>query len=289
MEYNCLDYLKNTISTVDQRNIPIDYKNYITENRVFLHEIHYKTDMPKIIELGNAVDFNPYHFYFYMIARFYFFDTGENDIIFYYENGSKYYFPEAALAMLPSRFKREKEKRDCYEYIEMPGCYWYEDIIDEKWMYSYVANLYKHIWKDIVKEKGKFTYISRKKGFTKLRRIMNEDDLYRPLKEIGFSIYYLEDLTFDQQVKLFRSSEIITSMHGGGLAHIIFCEPNTLICEINNELTPYKNHYKYISNNCNHRYYRYMGADPIKTDGSEDVFLHIPGYINALEHIKTLC
>ena len=77
MEYNCLDYLKNTISVVDQRHVPQEYIEHIKQNKVFLHEVHYKTDMPKIIELRNAVDFNPYHFYFYMISRFYFFDTGD--------------------------------------------------------------------------------------------------------------------------------------------------------------------------------------------------------------------
>ena len=288
--YDSLTYLIPSIIIINQQLLDTSLAQFVKDKTSFLHEVHYKTNLPKLIELFDAVDYNPYHVYFYMISRFYYFDRGDNDIIFYYgvkERSS--YFVEAVLAALPPRFRRETVRRDTHEYIEMPGCLWFADSFSEDWMCSYVANLFKHIWKDVAKEKGKFTYISRVRGFTKLRRVINEEELYRPLKDIGFSIYYLEDLTFEQQIKLFRSSEIITSMHGAGLSHMIFCEPRTLICEINGEHTPMKNHYRDVAIKCKHQYYRYLGVRPVEVGGHEDIEINVNGYIEALQHIKTLC
>jgi len=287
---------KDLVKIFDVRQVYNDPHalNFIRTNvqKNYLHEIIYETDLPKRIELGDAVDENPYHLYFYMISRFYYFDTGDNIIPYFYVSIHNSYFAEAALSALPPRFQRETVKREEYEYIEMPGCNWYPDTIDEPWMTSYVRNLYKHIWDGCRQEKGKFSFISRKKGKKKARRIVNEGELYEPLKLLGFSIYHLEDLTFVQQVRLFATSEIITGGHGAGLAHIIFCATNTLICEINHGQTPAKNHYVNLALQCGLRHYMYNGASPVvngETDGFEDLTVDVPKYIAALAYIKTLC
>jgi len=294
---SCFSFLKKDLVTLfDIRNVydNPNLLNYIRTNiqKNYLHEVTFETDLPKRIELGDAVDENPYHLYFYMISRFYYFDHGDTIIPYYYISQSKSYFAEAALAALPPRFQRETVKHEGYEYIEMPGCNWYPDTIDEPWMPNYVRNLYKHIWEGYSQEKGKFSFISRKQGKKKARRIVNEAELYEPLKKLGFSIYHLEDLTFEQQVRLFATSEIITGGHGAGLAHIIYCAKNTLICEINHGQTPAKNHYVNLAVQCGLRHYMYNGAEPIPdgvTDGTEDLKVDVPKYITALSHIKTLC
>jgi hypothetical protein len=293
---NCFSFVKQGIILFDLRIVYSDTKfmnyhaNHIPKN--YINAIVYNTDLPKRIELGDAVDDNPYHLYFYMISRFYFFDHGDTIIPYYYVSIRKSYFAEAALAALPQRFQRETIKRPGYEYVEMPGCNWYPDAIDEPWMPSYVSNLYKHIWEGFHQEKGKFSFISRKQGKKKARRIVNEAELYEPLKKLGFSIYHLEDLTFEQQVRLFATSQIITGGHGAGLAHIIFCKANTLICEINHGQTPAKNHYVNLALQCGLRHYMYNGASPIpdgETDGTEDLLVDVTRYVAALAHIKTLC
>lgn len=294
---SCFSFLKkDLVKLFDVRQVYNDPHalNFIRSNiqKNYLHEITYETDLPKRIELGDAVDENPYHLYFYMISRFYYFDHGDTVIPYYYVSHNKSYFAEAALAALPPRFQRETVKREEYEYVEMPGCNWYPDMIDEPWMPNYVRNLYKHIWEGCSQEKGKFSFISRKQGKKKARRIVNEMELYEPLKKLGFSIYHLEDLTFEQQVRLFATSQIITGGHGAGLAHIIFCAPNTLICEINHGKTPDKNHYVNLSIQCGLRHYMYNGAEPVadgETDGFEDLKVDVSRYMAALAHIKTLC
>ena len=294
---SCFSFLKkDLVKLFDVRQVynNADLLNYIRTNvqKNYLHEVTFETDLPKRIELGDAVDENPYHLYFYMISRFYFFDNGDTIIPYYYVSHKKSYFAEAALSALPPRFQREIVKQEGYEYIEMPGCNWYADTIDEPWMNNYVRNLYKHIWEGYSQEKGKFSFISRKQGKKKCRRIVNEAELYEPLKKLGFSIYHLEDLTFEQQVRLFATSQIITGGHGAGLAHIIFCAQNTLICEINHGQIPDKNHYVNLAVQCGLRHYMYNRAEPIpdgETDGTEDLKVNITGYITALEYIKTLC
>ena len=293
---SCFSFVKQGTILFDLRTVYSDekfmnyHKNHSPKN--YINAVVYKTDLPKRIELGDAEENNPYHLYFYMISRFYYFDHGDTIIPYFYISPTKSYFAEAALAALPTRFQRETVKHEEYEYVEMPGCNWYPDTIDEPWMPNYVRNLYKHIWEDCRQEKGKFSYISRKHGQKKARRIVNETELYIPLKKLGFSIYHLEDLTFDQQVRLFATSEIITGGHGAGLAHIIFCEPNTRICEINHGQTPAKNHYVNLAIQCSLRHYMYNGAEPIpdgETDGTEDLRVDVGKYIAALAHIKTLC
>jgi hypothetical protein len=252
----------------------------------YLHEILFSTDLPKKIELGDAIENNPYHFFFYMVARFYYFDNGSSDIFFYYPNKRGDYFSEAALKALPPRFKRETEKYEGYEYIEMPGCLWYTESIEESWIYSYVRDLYKELWKGTPVEKGKYSYISRALGSKKTRRILNEEDLYTPLKQLGVSAYTLETMTFEQQVRLFASSEIITGPHGAGFAHLIFCKPGTIVCEINNGLVEKKGHYRDISIKCGLHHYQYKNAPP--AGGLEDMLINVDEYKEVLRYLTSI-
>jgi hypothetical protein len=83
---------------------------------------------------------------------------------------------------------------------------------------SFTNNLYSNI------------YISRKKGFK--RRILNESSLIKYLKSIDFKVYALEDITFTEQINIFKSAKFIISAHGSGLTNIIFSSPLCNIIEI---------------------------------------------------------
>ncbi len=72
-------------------------------------------------------------------------------------------------------------------------------------------------------------YISRKKF---KRSIINENALMYFLNIKGFKIYHLEDLSFTDQVILFKNCNIIISPHGSGLSNIVFCKPKTVVLEI---------------------------------------------------------
>ena len=256
------NYIKPEIPLIDRRLYPdfilsnIDY--LYNNNNNFLHEIHFFTAKPKIFELKNAIDDNIYHVFFYMISRLYYIDNGKSDVVFYYAKSNSYIIEEA-LNNLPNRFKRLFYKDDSYEYIELPGCKWYFDTIDETWIYEYVKNLYKDIWSIVKKDNKKFIYISRRNASS--RKILNEDELIPQIKKMGFSTYVLEEITFIDQIKLFASATFIVAPHGAGLSNIIFSDNPTII-EINSpkltEGSDGKNHYLDIATKMNYNYYRFI-------------------------------
>lgn len=197
-----------------------------------IYEIPYTShELPKRIALPDAIDSNVYHLFLYMLARFYFFDNG-GEIIYYYPKKTNNYLCESALAHLPKRFIRETEKLEGFEYIDMPAFGWRVHTIDEKWIYTYARDLYKEIWESTPQQKGKYTFLSRNRYNAPIRRLLNEGELLKPLKELGFSVYCMENLTFVEQIRLVRSSEFITGVHGAALGWTLFCHPRTLVCEV---------------------------------------------------------
>ena len=288
-EYDVLRFLKGA-RLYDLRTVDPHVIEYIQKLNVknYLHEAHYWTDKPKIIELCDAIDTNPFHFFFYMIARFYYFDNGTNPIVYFYAEREHTYFTRMALESLPKRFIRETTKRDTHEYIEMPGCEWYGDFIKEDWIYAYVRDLYKDIWSSTKQEKGKFSYISRNKVARKMRMILNEDELYEPLKNLGFCIYYMEDLTFNQQIKLFRSSEVIVGTHAAALSYLIFCEPGTRVCELNDyQQKDLKNHFIDVCVKCNLRYSRFTDLINVE-DGMDNRRIDCVKFIDSLKSLTSV-
>jgi hypothetical protein len=214
-----------------------------------------------------------------MISRFYYFDNYNSPIQYLYEKTNDT-FSEEALASLPKRFQRLYQKEKDIEYVQLPGCLWHPDSISEPWMYSYVRDLYKHIWESVPKEKGKFVYISRKNART--RRVEQEDEVQKILVSLGFKIYYLETMTFEEQIKLFRSAEIIVGAHGAGLAHLIFCESQTYVVEINCNIEE-KNHYAHLATSCKLYYLRFIGCT--YNEKEELIHMDLPLFENAMNHV----
>jgi hypothetical protein len=167
-----------------------------------------------------------------MIARFKFIDTG-GEIVYYYQNTRNNYLCESALSALPSRFIREQIVDPTYEYVRLPAMIWDSNIglIQEPWMYEYVKNLFKPLWEHRTQQKGKYTYISRKPSID-MRVVLNESEYHDPLKYLGFSFYYMEDLTFKEQIALFATSEIILAPHGAALTFALFCAAGSVLMEI---------------------------------------------------------
>lgn len=96
---------------------------------------------------------------------------------------------------------------------------------------------------------NKFQKINKKRNLTKKilvlrkkssgRHFINERFIINLLKPLGFNAVYLEDMSFENQVSLFKSAEIIIAAHGAGLTNLIFSDKKTLIIEYFN--------YKYVN------------------------------------------
>ena len=258
--------------------------DFYRKHKTTIHEIFFFTQKPKRIELGDAWGTNPYHLFFYMVSRFYYVDNGSTEIIYYYPKKETDFFTEGAFAALPSRFKRETVKDDAFEYVELPGCMWKHDTIEEPWMYEYIRDLYKDIWSSTKQQKGKYTYSIRDPALTKYRRVLNHKEVITVAKQEGFSIYDMGNLTFVEQIRLFRSSEFIVGVHGAALAFLVFCEPDTQVLEIYPNL-PGKNHYYDLSIKMGLRYGRFTGLDSFNEE-NEDMTITMDQFRAVIKHLK---
>ena len=206
--------------------------NTSTHMLVTPHEICRRTDLPMKFFLPDEQEGNPYHLFFWMLARFKFIDT-DGEIVYTYLNVRNNYLCETALAALPPRFIREQTVDLGIEYVPLPAMIW-DNGIHEPWMYEYVRSLYKPLWENHRMQKGKYTYICRHHTLNN-RVILNESELRDPLKRLGFSFYFMEDLSFKEQIALFATSEIILSPHGAALSFGIFSAPDSVMIEINSK------------------------------------------------------
>jgi capsular polysaccharide biosynthesis protein len=91
-------------------------------------------------------------------------------------------------------------------------------------------SVFRHFGLDGAGERSRRIYVSRKQGAE--RSIVNEAELLPVLQRSGFEIVRCEELTFEQQVRLFREAETVIGPHGGGFANLVWCRPGTKVLEI---------------------------------------------------------
>lgn len=76
-------------------------------------------------------------------------------------------------------------------------------------------------------------YISRLDST--IRQCVNEIELIILLQSLGFEAMTLSLLSYEEQIRLFRSAEIVCGMHGAGLTNAGFGDPRTLVIELGNK------------------------------------------------------
>jgi hypothetical protein len=79
-------------------------------------------------------------------------------------------------------------------------------------------------------------YISRARA--DVRRLMNEDEVLKLLRSRGFRPYFLEDLPFAEQVRLFHDAEMVVAPHGAGLSNLIFAGRVPVLEFLGRSVTP---------------------------------------------------
>ncbi|GAB5402001.1 MAG: hypothetical protein Aurels2KO_02320 [Aureliella sp.] len=104
-----------------------------------------------------------------------------------------------------------------------------------------------------------------------IRSLVNEREIYSALKPLGFRRVLLEDLAFEQQVKLFHSAEAIVAPHGAGLANLVFAQSGTKVLEITTPYRLYGYHCFYEIAHHREQDYRALVAKPVN---SRDVDLN---------------
>ena len=104
------------------------------------------------------------------------------------------------------------------------------------WILEFLRN--KFLKKDTTKKFPEKFYIDRKdskSNHSYLRRILNEDEIKVFLKSKGYEIITLGELSFIDQVNLFKNAKKIIGLHGAGFANLTFCNPQTFVLELKSE------------------------------------------------------
>jgi hypothetical protein len=104
-------------------------------------------------------------------------------------------------------------------------------------------------------------YLRRAKaGF---RQVANEAELMPILKSFKFEVQETEGLPLAEQWKLFSNVECVVSIHGAGLANLLFAPPRTRVVEFMSPHPAYTNTCYYsLCNAVGHRYAVVFGEHP---------------------------
>jgi hypothetical protein len=73
-------------------------------------------------------------------------------------------------------------------------------------------------------------YLSRR--LAKYRQLLNEDEVEACLGSYGFKTYMPETMSVPDQIRLFSRAEAVVSIHGAGLANLIFAPSGTKVLEM---------------------------------------------------------
>jgi capsular polysaccharide biosynthesis protein len=73
-------------------------------------------------------------------------------------------------------------------------------------------------------------YIDRRPS--RLRPLVNEDELVAGLSRLGFVAVQPETMSMADQVRLFRGADVIVAPHGAALTNLGFCRPGTQVIEL---------------------------------------------------------
>lgn len=98
------------------------------------------------------------------------------------------------------------------------------------WVIEYISKKLSSKVTPLNKFLSKKFFISRKDA--KLRKTINEDEIFELFKPYGFERYILEQMPLAEQIALFQQAECIVAAHGTGLMNLIFCKPGTTVVEI---------------------------------------------------------
>lgn len=72
-------------------------------------------------------------------------------------------------------------------------------------------------------------YVSRYGGFSGIRKLVDGNEVEEYLSKRGFEIIDISELSFDGQVRLFSSSDIIVAPTGAAMTNLLWCRPSAKV------------------------------------------------------------
>lgn len=113
------------------------------------------------------------------------------------------------------------------------------------------------------------------------RRISNEHEILPIINNYGFEVIHPENISFEEQVKLFYSTAVLVGLHGAGLTNMIFMQPGSTIIEIRRHGDSLNNCFFTMASDLGMKYF-YVFAHP-ENENLSDANCHIE--LNQFESI----
>lgn len=120
-------------------------------------------------------------------------------------------------------------------------------------------------------------FISRARAA--IRKLANEDEIAPLLTRAGFEAVHMEDLSFDEQIRLMGETRVLLAPHGAGLTNMMFCPEGAHIVEMADISYPNPNFYalaaamghhywlvraRFVPDDARHRLRRDLTVDPAR-------------------------
>jgi capsular polysaccharide biosynthesis protein len=118
----------------------------------------------------------------------------------------------------------------------------------------------RNYWINKINTNGykKRIYISRKNS--EKRKLKNENEIISILKKNSFTIVDFDKLNFEEQISYTLKSEIIVSVHGAGLTHMLWMKKKSKVLEIRAKDNCNDNCYFTLASDLGHNYF-YVNAE----------------------------
>jgi hypothetical protein len=131
-------------------------------------------------------------------------------------------------------------------------------------------------------EKPQRIYVSRREPSARV--ICNEQELIVGLEGFGFRICLLEQMPFEEQVRLFRNAEVVVAPHGAGFTNLIFSKPGTRVVEIH-AAGHERRCYWTLCEELGHGYRFYLGEPEFPgRRGEPDIRVDIQDLLQLIQH-----
>lgn len=114
---------------------------------------------------------------------------------------------------------------------------------------------------------GARIFLSRKKCDN--QRLLNAEEIEQIFREAGFSIIYPEELSFEEEVRIFQNADVIVGPTGAALTNVVYCRKNALVAVIAPD-----SHRSYFFSNIAYLVeaeFMLLGADIVKKGAAESM------------------
>jgi capsular polysaccharide biosynthesis protein len=110
----------------------------------------------------------------------------------------------------------------------------YVSPISMHWEFGYIspwiADVLNRLTSNVPTGSQKKIFVSRKDA--QARYLLNEDDVYATIQPLGYVLVRTAEMSFPEQVLVFKGASEIIGVYGASLSNMIFCEPGTKVLNI---------------------------------------------------------